>query len=413
MILTGGQKMNIKSLLLGSAAALVAVSGARAADAVVIAEPEPVEYVRVCDVYGTGFYYMPGTETCLKVSGYMRYDIGVGDLFGLESIDKLDAVEDGEYDINDTYYKRARFQLRLDARTETELGTLRAYGAFNFQFDANQGSTVLAVDPDTGDLGPIVTTDNEVYINHAYIELGGFLIGKTDSLFTTFTDYAGSVINDDFAVPFGPYDTHTIQYKFDAGNGFTAAIALEEGTGTDDVIVDVAGTPTLVSADVYTLDSYMPHVAGGIGYTGGWGSVRVVAGYDSVWEQFAVKGKLDIKATEALSLFVMAGWKDSDDFDVDGDGIADIGNLNYYGNWGGDWAVWGGGRWAVSPKAAVNVQLAYDDFENFSAVANVDYELVPGFTITPEIAYADNFNDDFGDDDDGEFGGFLRFQRNF
>src|SRR5688572_27158710 len=37
-ILTGGQKMNIKSLLLGSAAALVAVSGARAADAVVIAE---------------------------------------------------------------------------------------------------------------------------------------------------------------------------------------------------------------------------------------------------------------------------------------------------------------------------------------------------------------------------------------
>ena len=74
--------MNIKSLLLGSAAALVAVSGARAADAVVVAEPEPVEYVRVCDVYGTGFYYIPGTETCLKVGGYVRYDIGAGDLFG-------------------------------------------------------------------------------------------------------------------------------------------------------------------------------------------------------------------------------------------------------------------------------------------------------------------------------------------
>ena len=71
--------MNIKSLLLGSAAALVAVTGARAADAVVVAEPEPVEYVRVCDVYGAGFYYMPGTETCLKVSGYIRYDIGAGD----------------------------------------------------------------------------------------------------------------------------------------------------------------------------------------------------------------------------------------------------------------------------------------------------------------------------------------------
>ena len=129
--------MNIKSLLLGSAAALVAVSGARAADAVVVAEPEPVEYVRVCDVYGAGFYYMPGTETCLKVSGYMRYDIGVGDINGLQSIDKLDYLESDKVDqtIDDTWNKVARFQLRVDARSETELGTLRAYVAANFQWD--------------------------------------------------------------------------------------------------------------------------------------------------------------------------------------------------------------------------------------------------------------------------------------
>ena len=82
--------MNIKSLLLGSAAALVAVSGARAADAVVIAEPEPMEYVRVCDTYGVGFYYIPGTETCLKVSGYIRYDIGVGARGIQDAIDKSD-----------------------------------------------------------------------------------------------------------------------------------------------------------------------------------------------------------------------------------------------------------------------------------------------------------------------------------
>ena len=71
--------MNIKSLLLGSAAALIAVSGARAADAVVVAEPEPAEYVKVCDVYGAGYFYIPGTETCLRIGGYVRYDIGVGD----------------------------------------------------------------------------------------------------------------------------------------------------------------------------------------------------------------------------------------------------------------------------------------------------------------------------------------------
>ncbi|GLS32982.1 Porin subfamily protein [Mesorhizobium albiziae] len=410
--------MNIKSLLLGSAAALVAVSGARAADAVVVAEPEPVEYVRVCDVYGTGFYYMPGTETCLKVSGYVRYDIGVGEdgFLGQQSFDKLDLLEDGVVDINDTYYKRARAALRLDARTETELGTLRAYFQINFNYDADQGN-LGTIDTDGDGVAdtdlPFVETNEEVAINHAYIELGGFLVGKTDSFFTTFTDYAGTIINDDL-IPYGPFDTHTIQYKFDAGNGFTAGIALEEGTGTDDVLVDIDadGDLDFVSADVYTLDSFMPHVAAGVGYTAGWGGVKVVAGYDSVWEQFAVKGRLDVKATEALSLFVMAGWKDSDDFDIDGDGVADITNLNFYGNWGGDWAIWGGGRFVVSPKTAVNVQISYDDFENFVAVGNVDYELVPGFTITPEVVYIDNFADDAGDDADS-FGGFLRFQRNF
>ena len=66
---------------------------------------------------------------------------------------------------------------------------------------------------------------------------------------------------------------------------------------------------------------------------------------------------------------------------------------NCYGGWGGDWAIWGGGTWQVTPQAAINVQVSYDDFENFAAVANVAYELVPGFTITPEVAYADNFGD--------------------
>ncbi len=67
--------------------------------------------------------------------------------------------------------------------------------------------------------------------------------------------------------------------------------------------------------------------------------------------------------------------------------------------------------YVVSPKAAINVQLAYDDFETFSAVANVSYELVPGFVVTPEIAYAKNYDDDIGSAfDDGELVGFIRFR---
>src|SRR5688572_33164290 len=65
----------VKSLLRGSAAGIVAMSGAQAADLPVKAKP--VEYVKVCSVYGAGFYYIPGTDTCLKVGGYVRMDIGI------------------------------------------------------------------------------------------------------------------------------------------------------------------------------------------------------------------------------------------------------------------------------------------------------------------------------------------------
>ena len=59
----------VKSLLLGSAAGLVAMTGAQAADLPVKAKP--VQYVKICSLYGAGFYYIPGTDTCLKIGGFV------------------------------------------------------------------------------------------------------------------------------------------------------------------------------------------------------------------------------------------------------------------------------------------------------------------------------------------------------
>jgi hypothetical protein len=61
----------VKSLLLVSAAGVVAAPGAQAADLPVKAKP--VEYVRICSLYGAGFFYIPGTDICLKIGGYVRY----------------------------------------------------------------------------------------------------------------------------------------------------------------------------------------------------------------------------------------------------------------------------------------------------------------------------------------------------
>ncbi|MES0138932.1 porin [Mesorhizobium sp. M0016] len=396
--------MNINSLLLGSAAVLVAVSGARAADAVVIAEPEPMEYyVPVCDVYGAGFFYIPGTETCLRVGGYIRDDAGVGVLGHHDVLDKknfLAALKkkglSEEYARNDTYYNRARFQLRVDSRSETELGTLRAYAAINFQYTTKESG------------GGITIASDVIGIEHAYIELGGLRVGKTDSLFSTFTGYAGGVIHDDL-IGYGRFGTHQIAYTFSGGNGFSAAIALEEGVGgslRDDF--DGNGT-TDITSNLHTLDSYVPHVVGGVAWTQGWGGISAVAGYDANWEEWAGKVRLDVNATEQLALFIMAGYKSGADEDFFGFAGAD--RPNFYGNWGGVWAVWGGGTFTVSEQTKINVQLSYDEDENFAAVANVNYTLAPGLVITPEISYVDKLDNDHGDSD--EIGGVLRFQRTF
>ena len=357
--------MNIKSLLLGSAAALVAVSGARAADAVVVAEPEPVEYVRVCDAYGAGFFYIPGTETCLKISGYMRYDAKAGD-------DPYNGFE------RDTWAKRSRFSLRVDARNETELGTLRSYAELRFNFDDG-------------------ANDENVELNNGFIELGGFRVGASDSQFTSYLGYLGDIISDDVIEP-GAYVTNQISYTFAGGNGFSATIGLEQGDDTD-----------RFGAGTYVIDDYMPHVVAGAKFEQAWGSIGAVAGYDSTSEEFAGKVRLDVKFTDTVSAWVQGGYKS------DGD---DIGN-NYFGRWNGDYAIWGGIAAKVSEKATFNVQGAYEDDGTFAAAANVAYELVPGFVITPEINYTkfdgarDLSNDPSGNFNDDAFQGIIRFQRNF
>jgi len=411
----------MKRLLSGLGIALVTSAG-HAADAVVVAEPEPMEYVRICDTYGVGFYYIPGTETCLKLSGYIRMDIGAG-AFGLTDV--MDKQDPGFYwqpNTNDTYDLRARFQLRVDSRAETELGTLRAYAAINFSYDTFVPTQESYYDDRLSD------TSDYFSIEHAYIELAGFRVGKTDSLFSTFTGYAGGVINDDI-IGYGPYGTHQIAYGWANDSGFGAAVALEEGAGN---IIAPFLAPGYPGQNLYTLDSYVPHVVGGVGWQGAWGGASVVAAYDAVWEQGAVKGRLDFYPTDRLSLFAMAGWASRDssfrvypDYYCNNTGCPEFtidDSPNYYAPWGGQWAVWGGGSFILTDKATFNVQVSYDEMEDFAIVANVAYELVPNFVITPEIAYIDNFNDEFqawnefwtGEEVPTEnWGFFVRAQANF
>ncbi|BCH03123.1 porin [Mesorhizobium loti] len=362
--------MNIKSLLLGSAAALIAVSGARAADAVVVAEPEPAEYVKICDVYGAGYFYIPGTETCLRIGGYVRYDIGGGDV---ESFDGALAVDHQDGSINHTWQKNARFTLKTWTGQETELGTLKTYTETRFNF----GNTALSNE----------AFNKGVSLNFAWIQLGGLRVGKDESAFDTFIGYAGNVIQDTL-VPYGSFDTNVVQYYFDAGNGFSAVVSLEEGAGAN------------------TIDSYVPHVVGGVKWTQGWGAITAVAAYDSNYEAWAGKARLDVNATNELSLFLMAGFGNKDDVTELNTGH------NFFKLWDGSWAVWGGGSYKFNEKTSFNVQASYDDGKKFGLAANIAYDIVPGFTVTGEVDYINASASDWHGKFDG-IGGMLRFQRSF
>ncbi len=380
--------MNIKSLLIGSAAALVAVSGARAADAVVVAEPEPAEYVRICDVYGAGFYYIPGTETCLKVGGYLRVQIGVGGgdangFFGLGGHQDVLDRSTGLFD-NDTYSWLTRANFHLDARTETELGTLRSYMEISF----NEQSDVDAV------TGAAISGNGGATIEHAYIQLGGFTLGYSDSLYETLTDSAGALVINDSIVGYTPGKANFVAYTFDAGNGFSATLGLE--AGHDDNYVD----------------SYVPHVVVGAGFTQGWGSIKGVVGYDSNWEEWAGKLRADVAVNDQFSLWVMGGLASGND-------TAEELN-NHYNTWQGTWAVWGGFDYRFNEKGTLYAQLSYTDGNDvfayeadvWGAAVGVNYELVPGLLIRPEVAYA-SAHDEVLDDREDAWGFNVRFQRSF
>ena len=200
--------MNIRSILIGSAAALSSVSGAYAADAIVAAEPEAVEYVRVCDAYGTGYFYIPGTETCLKIGGYLRFDVGFG--FG----DAYDG--NGGQD----WASRTRAHVSFDAKNDTEYGTLTSRIVLESNFrggdtGATAGETLVG-----GASTMLGGEVSETVIDQAYIELAGLRVGK----FTSWWDNDFSGESDAMA---NVTNTNAIRYQYDAGD-FYAGVALEE-----------------------------------------------------------------------------------------------------------------------------------------------------------------------------------------
>lgn len=197
----------VKSLLLGSAAGLVAVSAGQAADLPVKAKP--VEYVKVCSLYGAGFYYMPGTDICLKIGGYARAETTY------HSNGNFAAGPTGNELFNRTsseFVMRARAYITADAREQTAWGTARAY---------------VAVGVATTDTGAAITP-SILGFNRAFVQWAGITAGITQSFYDFFsgaaTGYRAYFPSEDT----GDSGWWVWAYTAQLGNGLSASISAEE-----------------------------------------------------------------------------------------------------------------------------------------------------------------------------------------
>jgi len=196
----------IKGVLLSSASVLVAF-GAAAAD--LPTKAKPVEYVKICSLYGEGFYYIPGTDICLKIGGYVRTDYRWNATGGGQP--QYTGGGGAQDRSVSPFAMRHRASFNFDSRSQTAYGVLRTYVSVNVD---NQDQGTVTVNP-----------------TRAFIQWAGFTFGHTKS----FTDVPGTP-EDTFKSLFqtqnvsetAPNGTNQIAYTWELGNGMTLNVGADE-----------------------------------------------------------------------------------------------------------------------------------------------------------------------------------------
>ncbi|MBY5519414.1 porin [Rhizobium leguminosarum] len=356
--------MNIRMVLLASAAAFAASTPVLAADAIVAAEPEPVEYVRVCDAYGTGYFYIPGTETCLKIEGYIRFQVNVGDNPGGDNDSDWDAVTRG--------------QVQFTAKSDTEYGPLT--GVIVMQFNADNA------------------TDQDAILDSAYLDVAGFRAG----LFYSWWDDGLSGETDDIGSVVTLHNS--IRYQYESGT-FYAGLSvdeLEDGVYQGDV--DPV-TGLLVPND----GPNNVGVAFGIGGTAGAFSYQLTGGWDVDNEDGAIRamgtveigpGTLGLAAVYSSgpnSYYSTAEWAIAAEYAIKAtDKLKITPGVQYYANYIG------------GASAFDTVPSDYDGAGDAWKVGlTVDYQIVDNFYAKASVQYLDP------EDGEDSTSGYFRLQRSF
>jgi hypothetical protein len=240
--------------------------------------------VKICNLYGVGFYYIPGTDMCIKIGGYVRFEAA------WNTNGSSTRTQGGDLNnrwSNELWY-RVRGYITADARDQTEYGTVRAYIAVGILTDT-------AFDP-----------PQTFNANRAFIQWAGFTFGLAQSFFDFFSQaaigYLGFTPNSDTGD--GGWDV--VGYTAQFGNGFSGTISLEDrrttqliGQGvafngfTGAFIPALSQAPNVGSINGSGGSGAAAAINTGEGY-GGWQVPDIVANLrvDQAWGSAAVAGAL-------------------------------------------------------------------------------------------------------------------------
>ncbi len=389
-----GFKMNFKLAL--AAAAVVGLAGTAQAADLGKRAPAAANYVKVCDAYGAGFFYIPGSDTCLKIGGYVQAEYNVfwhskDSAIGGNGIDRLYGGRRLENQIS----TRARADINLDARTNTEMGLLRSF----IELRVNNGSYGNAAD----------TTNVE--LAKAFVQFGGLTAGRSQSMFDFYTgDYTQ---NAWLEASHGDSWVNLLAYTFSFGNGVTATLSIEDpstdsnGLRRADYTASSAGTYGGVKS---------PDFVGVLAVEQAWGSAQLSGvlhddfpSNSTIGEKlgYAIQGGVKVNlpalgAADQIALQV-AYAKGALGYLTPKPGLTSVEYVDFNNNGAvnqsSGWAISGGFSHGLTKTLTANLDASYlryytakeaatdVDFGQFDLAANVSWAPVKGLAITPEVAY--------------------------
>jgi hypothetical protein len=280
-----------KSLLLGSVAYLIAAAEGQTAD-LPLYDSAPIEYVRVCDIYGAGFFFLPGTNTCLKIGGLIYaetqlYSDGykVGNATFLANGVKagtLPNIANFQPGGRDPFGWDGLGRLEVDLRNPTAYGTLRAFARIDTVFGAGASAATGVLSTAGGGAFNNTTASTSLkdvtIVNKAFIQFAGLTAGRAQSMFDFYADaYNWEGLRGSNAT------TQLLAYTATFGDGFATTLSIEDSNARRGVIGSVIN-----GEQGFYAGARAPDVVGNLRLDQSWGSAQLTgSGHEIRTDLFA------------------------------------------------------------------------------------------------------------------------------